>query len=299
MTALPARLRARLGALRCPLGPLSPSRGVITRDGGIDEFVEFFPSCDSSSTTRARSRSISAKASSGGPPARRSSTCPRSTHRARSVADPHTPRDSNPNQATAEQLPLGDPLQKLARTRRCETSELDGEAHVGMILRRLCFVGFREHGSAELDRWAIRRMHQPLHRLTPGPAKIGKRRLDEQPGQSSASLISAHGSDHQVAVIVPNRAAAANESFVRADTENVASLIGDDHVAVLISRGRIGSPLKKSRNDLGDLVQPRPRPSDVERFELLSIAAVSPASCKGPLLRRLDGTTGEGSGSAW
>jgi hypothetical protein len=52
-------------------------------------------------------------------------------------------------------------------TLRC-SSERHGRAHIRMIVRRLCFVGFREQLSAEIDRWTIGRMHQPLDRLAAG-----------------------------------------------------------------------------------------------------------------------------------
>ena len=55
----PPGLRFDFG--RCDARLARSARATASsRDGGIDEFVEFFPSCASNSATRARSRSFSA-----------------------------------------------------------------------------------------------------------------------------------------------------------------------------------------------------------------------------------------------
>lgn len=60
---LPARLALRLRTLRRPLA--RSARAIASSvEGGIDEFVEFFPNLDSNSATRTRRRSLSANANS-------------------------------------------------------------------------------------------------------------------------------------------------------------------------------------------------------------------------------------------
>ena len=164
-------------------------------------------------------------------------------------------------------VPAADPL-----------SERQGEAHVRIVLGRLCLVGFWEHIPAELDRWTIRRMHQPLHRLTPRRTEIGEDRLDEQPGQTGALLIVAHRSHHQVPMVIPHPATTAREPLVRSDPNHLTVRHGHDHLTISVFSVRIGPPRNQSGNNLGDLVEPRTRTTKVERLELFNVAVASVAN---------------------
>lgn len=120
-------------------------------------------------------------------------------------------------------------------------------------------------------------MHQPLHRLTFDRSEAGENRLDEQPRQPGALLIAAHRRHHQIAMMVPHPATAASEPFVRGDCNDLTVGGGHDHLAIELCHVRIGPPGDESCNDLGHLIEPRTRTTEVERFELLGVAVASVA----------------------
>ena len=107
-------------------------------------------------------------------------------------------------------------------------------------------------------------MHQPLHRLTPRRSEIGEHRLDEQPGQPGALLIAAHRSHHQIAMVVPHPATTSREPLMRSDPDDTTVRDGHDHLAIKMRNARIRPPRHKSGNDLGDLVDPRTRTTEIE-----------------------------------
>lgn len=121
-------------------------------------------------------------------------------------------------------------------------------------------------------------MHQPLHRLAPRRTEIGEHRLHEQPGQPGALLIAAHRSHHQIAMVVPHPATTSREPLMRSDPDDVTVRDGHDYLAIPVFNVRVGPPRDKSGNDLGDLVEPRTRTAQVERFELFSVAVASVAN---------------------
>ena len=163
----------------------------------------------------------------------------RDVQEAASHSDPRTTMRYDRGRGSLDRHPTYIVSTFVAGASRSPLSERQGEAHVRVVLGRLGFVGFGKHTPAELDRWTIRRMHQPLHRLAPRRTEIGEHRFDEQPGQPGALLIAAHRSHHQIAMVVPHPAITSREPLVRSDPDDVTVPHGHDHLAILVFSVRI------------------------------------------------------------
>ncbi|MEP2372792.1 MAG: hypothetical protein ABJ314_04060 [Ilumatobacter sp.] len=62
---------------------------------------------------------------------------------------------------------------------------------------------------------------------------------------------------------------------MRDDSNDATVGDGHDYLAIQLCNVRIRSPRDQSSNDLGHLVEPRTRTTEVERLELLGVAVAS------------------------
>lgn len=117
------------------------------------------------------------------------------------------------------------------------------------------------------------------HSTDSHPAERRSASTDSRSSRASpVLLIAAHRSHHQVAMVVPHPATTSSETLVRSDPNDVTVGDGHDHLTIKMRNVRIRPPCNESSNDLGHLVEPRTRTTEVERFERFGVAVASVAN---------------------
>ena len=133
-------------------------------------------------------------------------------------------------------------------------------------------ICFRKDRSAERDRCGVAGVDEPFDRRDALRSKVDQHRLDEALGESGALLIGSDRGHHQVTMVRHGSAVGADEADVCRHSDEFTVALGDDDLAILIGGGRVGSPTKKSGDNLGDFCEPRDRGvTDVEGVQRFGV----------------------------